>query len=95
MIDVLTAFSRPWAPFAVGFAIGTGVSLWALYDGSWRMRHSLPNPWDHDSEYEKAYAAFKRTDWRWSVILGSPFVLGVIVWVVWFLLTLAAGIGGT
>mgnify|MGYP006289734613 FL=1 len=89
---VLTMAARPWAPFVVGFAVGLGISLWALYDGSWKMRHNVQNPWEYDSEYAKAWASFKRMNWRWSVLLGGPFVLGFALWLVWLILTLAAGV---
>lgn len=92
-MSVLAAAARPWAPFALGFAIGVGLSLYGLYDGTWKMRHSIGNPWDYDSEYEKAWASFKRTDWNWGVLLAAPFVLGVVVWVVWLILSIAAGVG--
>jgi len=91
-MSLLTEAARPWGPFALGFAIGVGLSLYGLYDGTWKMRHSIQNPWDYDSEYAKAWASFKRTDWNWGVLLGGPFVLGVVVWLVWVVLSVVAGV---
>lgn len=93
-MSIIAEAARPWAPFAVGFAIGVGVSVWGVVTTAWQSRCNVQNPWDYDSEIAKAYSEFQRIDWNWPVIIGGPFVLGSVVWVVWFLLTLAAGMGG-
>lgn len=93
-MSVLAATAHPWAPFAVGFTIGFGLSLYGLYQGTWKMRHSVQNPWDYETEYEKAWAEFKRTDWNWSVLGGVPFIVGTVAWLIWFLLSILAGVGG-
>jgi hypothetical protein len=93
-MSLLTEAARPWAPFGLGFIVGVGISLWALYDASWRMRHNAGPKWKYDTEYHRAWANLKRMNLRWSVILGGPFILGVAVWLVWFVLSLAAGVGG-
>lgn len=92
-MNVLAAATRPWAPFAVGFIGGLAFSLWGLYDGSWRMRHNAGPRWEYDSEYHRAWVAFTQTDWRWSVLLGSPFAVGVVLWLVWLILSVIAGVG--
>ncbi|TKX61847.1 hypothetical protein, partial [Halorubrum sp. SP9] len=77
---VLATSTRPWMPFAIGFGLGLGASLYGVYDGSWKMRHSIQNPWDYDSEYAKAWASFKRTNWNWSILGGAPFIVGFVLW---------------
>jgi len=94
-MSLLTEAARPWGPFALGFVIGVGLSLYGLYDGSWRIRHNAGPKWEYETEYHRAWAAFTQTDWRWSVLLGSPFVLGIVLWVVWFVLSVIAGVGGS
>lgn len=91
-MSLLTEVARPWAPFALGFVIGLGISLWALFDASWRMRHNAGPTWEYDSEYHRAYANLKRMNLRWSVLLGTPFVLGVVLWLVWLILSIVAGV---
>lgn len=92
-MSVFAAVARPWGPFVVGVVAGLCFSVYGLYDGTWKTRHTVQNPWEYQTEYEKAVESFKRTDWNWGVLCGAPFVGGAIVWCVWFVLSVIAGVG--
>lgn len=91
---MMETVSRPWAPFLVGVAVGVAVTAYMFVRAIHLRPPSLQNAWEHEGTVETYVARFRHYNWRWSVVVGGPVALGAVVWILWFLLTLAAGMGG-
>ena len=88
----MIAVPRVWAPFAIGFALGVGVVGFLFYDALVRRPPSLQQPWEHEGLIETYIARWKHYDWRYSVFVATPIVMGTVTWGIWFVLSLAAGV---
>lgn len=93
-MSVLAATARPWGPFVVGFTVGVALNVYAVIHAVYLRPPSLQQPWEYDDGLETYIARWRHDDWRYSVFAAIPFVLGVVVWLVWFILSIAAGVGG-
>lgn len=93
-MSVLSEAARPWGPFAVGFAIGVGFVGYLLADALYLRPPALPHLWEYDGVVETYVARYRHYNWRHSVLVGLPFVCGAVTWILWFVLSLAAGGGG-
>jgi hypothetical protein len=92
MIGVLAASTRPWGPFLVGVVIGSGISVYGVLHAIHFRPPSLQQPWEYETTVETYVARYRHYDWRYSVLLGTPVVAGVLTWLVWLLLSLSAGV---
>jgi len=91
-VSLLAEVARPWAPFAVGFALGLVGVGYMFLDALYLRPPSLQNPWEYEGTVETYVARFRHYNWRYSVIVGGLFVVGAVVWLAWFILSLAAGV---
>jgi len=92
MNGLLETAARPLAPFIFGFFVGVGFIGYTLYDFLVARPPQLQHPWEHDGVIETYIARWNHYDWQYSVLIGAPFVVGMVTWVLWFVLSLIAGV---
>jgi len=91
-MSILVDTARPWGPFAVGFGLGVLGVVYGFVHALYLRPPNLQHAWEYDGIIETYVARWRFYDWRYSVLVGGPFVVGAVVWLVWFVLSLIAGV---